>query len=92
MNRSDLKAGDQAMLVWGCCPEFRGYIGWVATVAAIHSRGCVCKFCGQKTTGSIPIAEFSDARGQGYIPVAWLRKLPPADEPAAETTLREVTA
>jgi hypothetical protein len=84
-----IKPNDRVMLVWGCCPEIRRYIGWVATIAAISPRRSCCKFCGKITDG--PLAEFSEARGQGYIPIAWLRKLPPDDEPLDEKIVQRVT-
>lgn len=87
----EIKPGDRAMLVWGCCPLTRRYIGRVFLIDAIftpvtdyvHIKNCGCMF------GSMPLASHSEGPNTG-IPVTWLRKMPPDDEQKTKEKEKEL--
>lgn len=76
---SEIKAGDRVMLVFACCADGRRHIGWVGEVEAVanvpdKASRCVCDYSTGGPHAAVTIV------GRGWIPFAWLRKLPPDAE------------
>lgn len=68
-----------AMIVWGCCPAARRYIGTVVEVKSVETDSASCPRCGHETVhGRLAVIDFNGPTG--LVPVAWLRKMPPPEE------------
>lgn len=88
MASESIQVGDQAMLVFGCCADTRQHIGAVAVVeklenTRIHSDSeidiyGICSSCGNKSHGVHAFISF--APDHYYIPVSWIKKMPPPAE------------
>lgn len=88
-----MKAGDEVMLVWACCPHGRKNIGWVGPLQevaiAVDGRMYCCDFVVSDGTpiGGITVQVF------GYVPLSWLKKMPaPGELDEMPAPPQEVTA
>ena len=76
-------------LVWACCAGGRKHLGWVGTVSKLGTyQGSPC-YCGYKTYG---VHAWINIGTDGVVPVSWLIKIDPPEQPETVEHQEEITA
>lgn len=70
-----LKAGDKAMVVWGCCEQARKLIGLITTIESLCEIPTHCMTC-----NSVLPKNFARFESGKYFPVSWLIRMPPDED------------
>lgn len=86
-----IKPGDMVMLVWACCAKGRRHLGWTGIVEDMYhiAQGVSRCYCGHGTSG---LHAWVDIGGRGIVPVSWLKKIEPPEQPADVKRDEEITA
>jgi hypothetical protein len=95
MNDKPISVGDLVVVVRGCECGKTPNIGLTFTVEGIDvAYSHFCQRCGADMSDGRLLA-YGHRPGRkhgGYVPVLWLRKIPPLADPATETTDEGIAA
>jgi hypothetical protein len=84
-----IREGDLFVIVrWPCCCRYIGHVNKVVSIEPPNDCEYHCGACGAKHDPLVSI----HGDGFGYVPVAWVKKIPPLSEPSHTERREEIEA
>jgi len=84
-----IEIGYTVMLIFACCPVGRQHIGWIGAVEDVGEFDAVrCFCCDYVTRGKHALVDMGT---HGYVPLSWLRRMPPEEETQGVREVEEIS-